>query len=158
MMDFVLVLAATAATGLLAGSSLDQSIKQLPAREKIGVVAYSQYNRASDLRQGILFYGLLGVSAALLNLAAAIAVIIQGVPLFQATPVYLGAAFAVLHSLATTQAAPTLFRQNQVPVDDEPGLVAIFNQFTRWQTIRCVLQMINFGVNLWALVVYARGI
>jgi hypothetical protein len=71
---FVLVLAATAATGLLAGASLDQSIKQLPTR-KIGVVAYSQYNWASDLRQGILFYGLLGVSAALLNIAAALATI-----------------------------------------------------------------------------------
>jgi hypothetical protein len=40
---FVLTLAATVADGLLAGPSLDQSIKQLPARHKIGPVAYSAY-------------------------------------------------------------------------------------------------------------------
>ena len=43
-----LILAATAADGLLAGASLDQSIKQLPARRRIGAVDYSAYSRASD--------------------------------------------------------------------------------------------------------------
>jgi hypothetical protein len=37
---FALILAATAADGLLVGASLDQSIKQLPACHKIGLVAY----------------------------------------------------------------------------------------------------------------------
>jgi hypothetical protein len=68
---FVLILAATAADSLLAGASLDQSIKQLPARHKIGLVAYSEYSRASDLGPGILWYGILGVGAALLTIAAA---------------------------------------------------------------------------------------
>ena len=40
-----LVLAATAADGLLAGASLDQSIKQLPARHRIGAVAESMDER-----------------------------------------------------------------------------------------------------------------
>ncbi|MDQ3965929.1 MAG: hypothetical protein M3246_05685 [Actinomycetota bacterium] len=69
---FVLILAATAADGLLAGASLDQSIKQLPARHRIGVVAYSKYSRASDLEPGVLWYGILGVGAAVLTIAAAI--------------------------------------------------------------------------------------
>jgi hypothetical protein len=46
-LTFVFIVAATIATGLLAGASLDQSIKKLPAREKIGVAAYSQYSCAT---------------------------------------------------------------------------------------------------------------
>ncbi len=138
-------------SGLLAGASLDQSIKQLPARKKIGVTVYTQYSRASDLGQGILFYSILGVGAALLNIAAAIAAILHGVSLARATPIYIGAALAILHSFTTTQAAPTLLRQSLIPIDDETALTEIFNKFTRFQNIRCTLQVINFGVNVWAL-------
>jgi hypothetical protein len=150
-------LAATVSVGLLAGASLDQSIKQLPARHRIGLVAYSQYSRASDLGNGILFYGILGVGAAVLNIAAAITAYWQGVPSHRASLIYVGALFAVLHSLATTQAAPTNFSQRKVPADDEAALARVFNKFTRWQNIRCVLQVINFGVNLWALIAYLQG-
>lgn len=83
--SFALLVAATAAIGLLAGASLDQSIKQLPARHRIGSIAFSQYSRASDLGNGILFYGILGVGAALLNIAAAIAAYLQRVSADQAS-------------------------------------------------------------------------
>jgi hypothetical protein len=69
---FLLVIAATALDGLLAGASLDQSIKQLPARRRIGVIAYSAYSRAADMGTGILWYAILGVGAALLTIVAAI--------------------------------------------------------------------------------------
>src|SRR5215813_8005212 len=100
-----LIVAAAASSGLLAGTSLDQSIKQLPARHRIGAVAYSRYSRAADLGNGILFYGILGIGAALLTIAAAISAYWHGVPLGRANLIYVGALFAVLHSLATTQAA-----------------------------------------------------
>jgi hypothetical protein len=67
-----LLLAATVVTGLLAGASLDQSIKQLPARHKIGMSNYSQYMRAADLGNGIPYLGALGIGAAGLTLATAI--------------------------------------------------------------------------------------
>ncbi len=82
---------ATGADGLLAGASLDQSIKQLPARRRIGVVAFSAYSRASDLGPGILWYGILGVGEALLTIAAAGASFIQSVALAHALPAYLAA-------------------------------------------------------------------
>jgi hypothetical protein len=151
---FVLLVAATATVGLLAGASLDQSIKQLPTRKKIGVVIYSQYSRASDLGQGILFYSILGISAAVMNITAALSAALQGMSLAQAIPIYFGALFAILHSLATSQAAPTLFRQNRVPPDDELALTVIFDKFVRWQNTRCALQVINFGINIWALIAY----
>jgi hypothetical protein len=152
----VLILAATAADGLLAGASMDQSIKQLPARHKIGPVAYSEYSRASDLGPGILWYGILGVGAAILTIAAAVAAFFEGVPSASATPLYVAAALAVLHSLATTQAAPTNFSQRQV-VGDEAALARVFDRFERWQTLRVVLQALNFGVMLWALVAYVSA-
>ncbi len=55
-----LVIVATAVNGILVGASLDQSIKQLPARHKTGVIAYSAYSQASDLGNGIAWYVLLG--------------------------------------------------------------------------------------------------
>src|SRR5919112_5254180 len=66
-----LIVASVAATGLLAGASMDQSIKQLPARRQIGVVAYSDYSRAADLGNGIAWYAALGVGGGLLTLVAA---------------------------------------------------------------------------------------
>src|SRR6266496_4310092 len=75
----VLLFAATAASGLLAGASLDQSIKQLPARRRIGAAAYSRYSRAADLGNGIAFYAILGISVLMLNVGAAIAGYIHGV-------------------------------------------------------------------------------
>jgi hypothetical protein len=156
-LTFVLIVTATAAHGLLAGASLDQSIKQLPARHKIGPVAYSAYSRASDLGPGILWYGILGVGAAVLTIAAAVAAIFEGVPSVSATPLYVAAGLAVLHSLATAQAAPTNFSQRRV-ARDEAALARVFDRFERWQTLRAVLQVLNFGAMLWALVAYASAL
>jgi hypothetical protein len=150
---FVLIVAATAADGLLAGASLDQSIKQLPARHKIGLVAYSEYSRASDLGPGILWYAILGVGAAVLTIAAAVVAFLEGVPSATATPLYVAAGLAVLHSLVTTQAAPTNFSQRRV-AKDEAALERVFDRFERWQTLRVVLQVLTFGAMLWALVAY----
>ena len=156
-LTFVLIVTATAADGHLAGASLDQAIKQLPARHKIGSVAYSAYSRASDLGPGILWYGILGVGAAVLTIAAAVAAIFEGVPSVSATPLYVAAGLAVLHSLATAQAAPTNFSQRRV-ARDEAALARVFDRFERWQTLRAVLQVLNFGAMLWALVAYASAL
>src|SRR5262245_45868764 len=62
--------AAVLANGLLAGASLDQSVKQLRARKQIGATDYSKYSRAADLGNGIPLYAVLGVGAAALTIAA----------------------------------------------------------------------------------------
>ena len=155
-LTFALIVAATACDGLLAGASMDQSIKQLPARHKIGLVAYSEYSRVSDLGPGILWYGILGVGAAVLTIAAAVAAFFQGAPSESATPLYVAAGLALLHSLATTQAAPTNISQRRV-AKDEAALARVFDRFERWQTLRVVLQVLNFGAMLWALVTYVSA-
>lgn len=154
-LTFGLLVAATVAIGLLAGASLDQSVKQLPARQKIGVVAYSAYSQAADLGNGIALYAGLGLAAVFLNVAAAVAAYIQG-PVAGHTLIYGGAVLAVLHSIVTGLAAPTNFSQRASR--SESDLAAVFDRFARLQAIRCALQVANFGVNLWALTIMARQV
>jgi len=150
-----LLIIATAFSGLLAGESLEQSIKQLPARHQIGVKEYSSYTQASDLKNGIVWYAFLGIGAALLTIICAIVVYAQRVDFAQALPIYLAAVLSLLHSLATTQAAPTLFSQRRYQ-NDEAALAAVFNRFERWQTIRAGLQAAAFAALLWALLISLR--
>lgn len=152
-LTIALLVLATAADGILAGASLDQSIKQLPARHRMGAVAFSVCSRASDLGPGIIWYATLGIGAALLTLATATAAFLQGTALSDAAPIYLAAGLAVLHSLTTSQAAPINFKQRKVK-DDEATLAAIFTQFERWQTARVILQILTFAAMLWGLVTY----
>lgn len=151
---FALSLAATAANGILVGASLDQSIKQLPARHRIGVLAYSQYSQAADLSNGIAWYAIVGEGAALLTIAAAIAAYRQRHNLDMAwkRPLYVAAGLSVLHSLATTQAAPIMFSQ-RTEANDEVALHHLFDCFARWQTVRAALQVLTLGAMLWALAV-----
>jgi hypothetical protein len=67
-----LLVAALIGNGLLVGASLDQTVKQLPTRHRIGVVAFSEYSKAGDLGRGVAWYAALGIGAALLTLAAAV--------------------------------------------------------------------------------------
>jgi hypothetical protein len=65
-----------------------------------------------------------------LTIAAAFAAFFQGVSLACATPLYMAAVLAVLHSLATTRAAPTNFSQRQV-AGEQAALARVFDRFER---------------------------
>ena len=147
----LLTFMATALNGMLVGASLDQSIKQLPARHRMGVSAFSLYSRSADLsRNGIVWYAFLGLSAALVTLATAVATFVTGSA--HTLPILLAAILSVLHSIATSQAAPTNFRQRKV-LKDEAALAAVFDTFERWQTVRVILQVCTFALTLWAIFV-----
>jgi hypothetical protein len=146
-----LAVAATAITGILAGASLDQSIKQLPARHRIGVVAYSAYSRAADLRNGVWWYATLGIVAAFLSLAAGILAFNLSLESSVRDAGLTVATFAILHTVATTQAAPVLFRQETID-GSATTLADLFDRFERWQSIRAALQTINFAALLWLLI------
>jgi hypothetical protein len=136
----LILLAATAANGLLAGASLDQSIKQLPARKRMGVLAFARYSQAADLANGVPWYAILGIGTAALSLAAAIIALTQH-PDPAATTALIALIVATLaHSAATAKAAPTNFSQRRAG-NDEAALTAIFDRFTRWQTVRVTLQV-----------------
>jgi hypothetical protein len=146
-----LVIATTALSGIAAGASLDVSIRQLPARHRVGVIAYSVYSQATDLGTARIWYPPLGISTLLLALATAVMAFFQQVALSHALPVYVTAALWIAHLLITLiWALPTLPRQRQV-AHDERQLIAIFNQFERLQTVRAALDVLIFGTTLWAV-------
>jgi hypothetical protein len=151
----LLIMAAIGLNGILAGASLDQSIKQLPARRRIGVIAYSTYAKAADLGNGIIWYAVLGVGAAIVTIGTALAVWIQGADATQVWPLYLAALLSLAHSLVTTQAAPTMFSQRRHG-HDEAALTEIFNRLERWHALRAFLQVLTFAAVLWALINYCR--
>ncbi len=79
----------------------------------------------------------------------------QGVEVAQADPISIAAVLSILHSLLTTQAAPTMWSQRRYD-QDEIALGAVFDRFERLHMIRALLQVLTFGVMLWALVAVGR--
>lgn len=154
-LTFILLIAAVALNGVVVGATLDQSIKQLPARHRIGAVNYSLYSRAADLGNGIVWYASVGVGAVLITIAAAIAAFSQRNGEAFAIFIYIAAVLSVLHSLVTTQAAPIMFSQRRHDID-EPALATLFDRFERWQTLRALLQVLTFAVLLWAILLAVK--
>ena len=146
-----LLVAALIGNGLLVGASLDQSVKQLPTRHRIGVVAFSAYSQAGDLGRGRIWYAALGVGAALLTLLAAVVGLSDRPDGPTAVALWLALLLTVAHSLATARAAPTNFSQ-RAAAGDPARLAAVFDRFQRWQTIRATLQVLTLLSVAWALV------
>ena len=156
-LTFILILASEVVTGLLAGASLDKSLVQLPARHRLGIVEFAAFSRANDLGNGLVVYPVLGISAALLTISAALAAFLQGDPLTHAWPLYISALLAVLHSVATTRAAPNMLSLRQ-PTSDKATLTEALNRFAKWHNVRAVLQLLNFITLVLAAVVYAAAL
>ena len=150
----ILIVATTALSGVATGTSLDVSIRQLRARHRIGVMAYSAYSQATDMGTAVVWYLSVGISVILLAQATAVVAFVQQTPLMHALPIYLTAALWIVHLLITLiWAVPTLPRQRQVG-NDEQQLSAIFNRFERLQTVRAALDVLIFGITLWTMVSY----
>jgi len=81
----------------------------------MGMSAFSLYSRSADLsRTGMVWYAFLGISAALVTLAAAVATEVHrsALPL----PIWCSAMLSVLHSIATSQAPQPTFAILAVPL------------------------------------------
>ena len=148
-----LIILAAAFNGIVAGASLDQSIKQLPSRHKIGPKVFSAYSQAADLSNGIIWYATIGIGSASLTIAAAISILFQEIGYsYYAIAIYITAILSVAHSAVTAKAAPMNFQQRKVS-DDEQALIGVLNHFERLQLVRAVLQVATFGAMLFGLYV-----
>ncbi len=148
-----LIILAAAFNGIVAGASLDQSIKQLPSRHKIGPKVFSAYSQAADLSNGIIWYATIGIGSASLTIAAAISILFQEIGYsYYAIAIYIAAILSVAHSAVTAKAAPMNFQQRKVS-DDEQALIGVLNHFERLQLVRAVLQVATFGAMLFGLYV-----
>jgi hypothetical protein len=146
-----LLLAAVLGNGLLVGASLDQTIKQLPARRRIGAVAFSEYSKAGDLANGVAWYATLGVGAALLTVIAATVGLTDRPGASLAAALWLAVLLTAAHTFTTTRAAPLNFSQ-RAAVGDAARLEVIFDRFERWSRARSALQVLTLLAVTWALV------
>lgn len=146
-----LLIASLSANGLLTGATLDQAIKQLPARKKIGVVAYSDYSRAADLGNGLVWYPVLGVGTAVLSVAAAAIGLANHTTGSETAALIALIAGSVAHMGSTALAAPTNISQRRA-AGDEAALTVIFNRFARLNALRAALLVATLGIAIWAVV------
>src|SRR5258708_19621502 len=110
-----LITLATAANGLLAGANTDTALVKLPARRRIGAVAYATFARGNDLGNGLVVYPLLGVGAALLTvLATALAYIVRS-PIEVLLPLSIALLLSILHTFATTRPPPVILTIKDPP-------------------------------------------
>jgi hypothetical protein len=148
----VLILAATALNGLLAGLSFEVALVKLPTRHRIGAVAYATFARGSDLGNGILVYPATAIGAALLTVAATVVAYVEHTSATLLVPLSLATVASAGHFLATAQAAPIMVRVSKTPNDDAL-LAPLLDRFARWHGLRATLQVLTFFVMLWALLV-----
>lgn len=153
-MDFILLkaffLIALSFTGFLCGASLDQSIKQLPARQRIGIKAFSEYAKAADLKNGVIWYGIIGVGAAITSIVTALLTYLHHTKEPYNLPLYLGGICAICHSVCTAIAAPTYHQQKKI--EDEGSLKNLFDKFEFIQTVRSTFIVLNHFAFIWALI------
>lgn len=125
---------------------------KLPARRRVGVVAYAAFARGNDLGNGLVVYPLLGVGAALLTILTTLFAFISQGSMELLLPLSLATLLSVLHTGATTRAAPLMLSLKTTP-DDEALLSAKLDRFAHWHTIRATLQVLAFFLLVWALMV-----
>ena len=147
-----LIASASAINGLLSGLNMDTVLVKLPARRRIGAVAYATFARGNDLGNGLVVYPLLGIGAVLLTVLATAVAYIERSPMEVLLPLSLASLLSVLHSFATTRAAPVMLSIKDAP-DDQATLTAKLDRFARWHAVRATFQVLAFFVLLWALVI-----
>jgi hypothetical protein len=147
-----LIVIATVLNGGLAGVSLEGSLVKLPARRRIGVVAYATFARGNDLGNGLVVYPIWAVSAALLTFIATIVAYVEQQPTTLLIPLTIASLTSIGHFLATSQAAPVMLSLSHTP-DDETILTAKLDKFELWSAVRMTLQVLTFLVLIWALIV-----
>lgn len=144
-----LVAAATALSGVVAGTTIDTAIVKLPSWRRLGAEPWAAYTRG-ELPTSLVWYPVLGIGGVLANLAAAVAVHRGGEAARSvALPSRTVALLAIGHLLTTAQAVPYMVRVRET--NDEALLQEALEGFTRWNGVRAVLDTLAFAANLWSL-------
>ena len=143
---------ATAVNGLLAGLNVDTALVKLPVRRRIGAVAYATFARGNDLGNGLVVYPLLGIGAALLTVLATALAFVERSPMEVLLLLTMASLLSILHTFATTRAAPVMLSLKDAP-DDEALLTAKLDRFAHWHAFRATFQVVAFFVLVWALAI-----
>jgi hypothetical protein len=144
-------IAATAVNGMMVGATLDQSIKQLPARHRIGPLAYSSYAQAADFVGGVRWYPPLALATLVTTGGAVATGYRDSKDTWRRVALAAAAAGTVGHMLVTARAAPTFLSLRRVGAD-EAAVGAVLDRFSRLQAVRAGVQTATLAATVWALV------
>lgn len=155
----IFIVIATLLHGILAGVTVDRIVIGLSAWHEVGVVAWANYSRSADLGNGLVVYPTLAVGGALFSIAAA-ATLIRRRPTQKRTlaiAVYMAVAFAVLGLVLTFKAAPLMLSLRKTGNENVVHLKHLFDSFWFWESLRGVMQVLAFLMNLWSLTELLRS-
>ncbi len=148
------VAAATAVSGIVAGTTIDTAIVKLPAWRRLGAESWASYTRG-ELPTSLVWYPLLGIGGVLLNLSAAVAVHRDTEGGSAALPSRAVAMLALGHLMTTAKAAPRMMEVRDT--DDPEALQQALKSFTRWHLARTIVDASTFAANLRSLMSLSKG-
>jgi len=142
---------AVAFEGLRAGAGTFRALLDLPARGRLGPLAFAEFSRATDLSKvGVVFYVVFGVGGALVTGVTWLIAVRGHAPGVVRRLLATSAIASLLVLVLTTQAAPLMWRVGSAPAD--PALLAgLLDRFTAWTLARVVCVDVSFGAVLAAL-------
>jgi len=147
----LLIAATTAFEGLRAGAGTFRLLLDLPARTRLGDVAFAEFSRATDLSTaGVIFYSIYGLGGAALTIATWAFARRTRAPVTIRRSIAVAAACSLLVLALTTRAAPLMFGIGASPNDPEL-LADLFDRFIAWTIPRIVLVDVSFVCMLVAL-------
>ncbi len=141
----------TAFEALRMGASVFRGLIDLPARARIGPVAFADLSRATDLSTaGFVFYVIYGIGGALLTCAMWIVAVRTRAPIFVRRLSGVSAACSLLILGFTTQAAPLMFRVGS-SANDAATLTDLLDGFAFWTYLRLLCACVSFTAIFFAL-------
>ncbi|HVV51806.1 MAG TPA: hypothetical protein VHO06_19215 [Polyangia bacterium] len=141
--------------GFRAGAGTFRVLLDLPARGRLGALAFAEFSRATDLSTtGVVFYVVFGVGGALVTGLAWLIAARRQAPALIRRLLATSAVASLLVLLLTTQAAPLMWRIGSAP--PAPVLLAdLLDRFTAWTVARVVCVDVSFAAALTALTLVA---
>jgi hypothetical protein len=151
----VAVAVAVAFEGLRAGAGTFSALLDLPARERVGPVAFADFSRATDLSTaGVVFYVIFGVGGALVTGLTWLIAVRGKAPAPIRRLLAVSAVASLLVLVLTTQAAPLMWHVGSAPADSVL-LTGLLDRFTAWTLARIVYVDVSFAAVLTALTLVA---
>ena len=148
------VTAATAVSGVVAGTSIDTAIVKLPTWRGLGPEPWADYTRR-ELATSLVWYPLLGIGGVFLNLWAAVAVQRDADAGPAVLPSRAVAILALGHLLTTAKAAPRMVSVKDT--EDPDALHRALDSFGRWHVARTVVDASTFAANLRSLMSLSKN-
>jgi len=152
-----LLVAATLASGILAGGVIDRVVVGGPAWHELGAGAWATYSRHADLGNGLVAYPIEAIGGALLIIAAAVSKYLDRSATSPAgISLYCAVVFSLAGLVLTVKAAPMMLSL-AVPQSTAATQQA-FDEFFLWGLyLRGATIMLTFIAVTWSLTGLRRG-